>query len=34
MSLQKNRSWEGFMKRLKPTLLDMERRGISHSMAF
>lgn len=33
-SLQKNRSWEGFMKRLKPTLLDMERRGISHSMAF
>lgn len=33
-SLQKNRSWEGFMKRLKPTLTDMERRGISHSMAF
>ncbi len=33
-SLQKNRSWEGFMHRLKPTLTEMVRRGISHSMTF
>lgn len=33
-SLQKNRSWEGFLKRLQPALRDMQRRGMTHSMAF
>ena len=31
-SLQKNRSWEGFLTRLKPTAKDMMRRGITFSM--
>lgn len=28
------RSWEGFLRRLKPTLKDMERRGITFSMQY
>ena len=31
-SSQKNRSWEGFLQRLHPTLTDMMRRGITFSM--
>ncbi len=31
-SAQKNRSWKGFLKRLKPVLLDMQRRGVTFSM--
>lgn len=31
-SVQQNRSWEGFMQRLRPTLTDMMRRGITFSM--
>ena len=31
-SAQKNRSWNGFLKRLRPVLLDMQRRGITFSM--
>ena len=31
-SPQKNRSWNGFLKRLRPVLLDMQRRGITFSM--
>ena len=31
-SFQKNRSWEGFLTRLKPTAKDMMRRGITFSM--
>ena len=31
-SLQKNRSWEGFLTRLKPTAKDMMRRGVTFSM--
>ncbi len=31
-SRQKNRSWPSFLKRLKPLLLDMQRRGISFSI--
>ena len=31
-SPQKNRSFNGFLKRLRPVLLDMQRRGISFSM--
>lgn len=31
-SAQKNRSWSGFLKRLRPILLDMQRRGITFSM--
>ncbi len=33
-SPQKNRSWEGFLSRLKPTLKDMMRRGITFSMEY
>lgn len=33
-SQQQNRSWEGFLSRLKPTLKDMMRRGITFSMEF
>ena len=33
-SMQKNRSWEGFILRMKPTLEDMMRRGITFSMEF
>ena len=33
-SMQKNRSWEGFLSRLKPTLEDMMRRGITFSMEY
>ena len=33
-SQQKNRSWEGFLGRLKPTLKDMMRRGITFSMEY
>ena len=29
-----NRSWEGFLKRLAPTLRDMQRRGLTFSSAF
>ena len=31
---QKNRSWEGFLTRLKPTVKDMMRRGITFSMEY
>lgn len=31
-SPQKNRSWNGFLKRLRPVLLDMQRSGITFSM--
>lgn len=31
-SPQKNRSWNGFLKRLRPVLLDMQRRSITFSM--
>ena len=33
-SFQKNRSWEGFLTRLKPTVKDMMRRGITFSMEY
>lgn len=33
-SQQKNRSWDGFLGRLKPTLKDMMRRGITFSMEY
>lgn len=33
-SQQKNRSWNGFLGRLKPTLKDMMRRGITFSMEY
>lgn len=33
-SFQKNRSWEGFLTRLKPTVKDMMRRGITSSMEY
>lgn len=33
-SQQKNRSWEDFLVRLKPTLNDMMRRGITFSMEY
>lgn len=33
-SMQNNRSWEGFILRMKPTLEDMMRRGITFSMEF
>lgn len=33
-SLQKNRSWDGFLSRIKPTLKDMMRRGISFSLEY
>ena len=33
-SMQKNRSWEGFILRMKPTLEDMMRRGITFSMEY
>jgi len=33
-SMQKNRSWEGFLNRLKPTAKDMMRRGISFSLEY
>ena len=33
-STQGNRSWEGFITRLKPTLKDMMRRGITFSMEY
>ena len=33
-SFQKNRSWEGFLPRLKPTVKDMMRRGITFSMEY
>lgn len=33
-SAPEHRSWTGFKQRMRPTLLDMRRRGISHSIAF
>lgn len=33
-SMQKNRSWEGFILRMEPTLEDMMRRGITFSMEY
>ena len=33
-SFLKNRSWEGFLTRLKPTVKDMMRRGITFSMEY
>ena len=33
-SFQKNRSWESFLTRLKPTVKDMMRRGITFSMEY
>ena len=33
-SFQKNRSWEDFLTRLKPTVKDMMRRGITFSMEY
>lgn len=33
-SFQKNHSWEGFLTRLKPTVKDMMRRGITFSMEY
>lgn len=33
-SFQKNRSWEGFLTRLKPTVKDMMQRGITFSMEY
>lgn len=32
-SSRNRRSWEGFLRRLRPLLLDMQRRGVAHSRA-